>query len=131
MKDKFRMTKTEAPSLNGFIKDLGYPCENHEYATKDGYINSIIRIPGTKEVGAEPHVAGGKPVVIYQHGLMDCCAGIIADGEDSLGFQLVNKGFDLWLPNSRGNRYSREHMKSDDVPYYNVSKDADYWEFSF
>jgi hypothetical protein len=41
---------------------------------------------------------------------MDCCASIVADEEDSLGLRLVNHGFDLWMNNSRGNRYSRDHQ---------------------
>ena len=40
---------------------------------------------------------------------MDCCAAIVADEEESLGLRLVNHGFDLWMNNSRGNRYSRDH----------------------
>jgi len=63
--------------LNEYIESLGYPYENHEYMTEDGYINSIIRIPG-KDFEEAPKAK--KPVVIYQHGLMDSCASIIADG---------------------------------------------------
>ena len=48
--------------------------------------------------------------MIYQHGLLDCCVSIICDEEDSIGLRLVNKGVDLWLNNSRGNRYSRDHQ---------------------
>jgi len=102
------------PTVNGFVKDLGYPFEKHVYTTKDGYINNIIRIKGYADKG---FLGGGeetsKPVVIYQHGLLDSCAGIIADGEDSLGLKLVKAGYDLWLPNSRGNRYSKDHEKSE------------------
>ena len=74
-----------------------------------------------------------KPVVIYQHGFVDSCAGIICAGEDSLGLRLVNAGFDLWLANSRGNRYSKNHMNSDDELFARGFPDehAAYWAFSF
>lgn len=75
------------------------------YVTKDGYINSLYRIPGRK---GETNVKG-KPVVLYQHGLVDSCASILASEEESLGLKLVNLGYDLWMNNSRGNRYSKDH----------------------
>ena len=59
---------------------LGYPLERHHYHTKDGYINTVFRIfgpIGTKEGSSD----NSKPVVIYQHGLIDCGAGIICDEE--------------------------------------------------
>ena len=73
--------------------------------TEDGYINSVFRIPGPK---GTPTTIGkpkdstklNKPVIIYQHGFLDCGISIIADGEDSLGIKLVNLGYDLWMNNS-------------------------------
>lgn len=38
---------------------------------------------------------------------------------------LANKGYDIWLGNSRGNKHSRKHVK------YNPDKDKEFWEFSF
>ena len=39
----------KSSSLRRFIQEkLGYPLEKHFYTTKDGYINSVYRIPGVK-----------------------------------------------------------------------------------
>lgn len=83
-----------------------------------------MRIPGPKGSRYGPGAAAAGPVVIYQHGMLDCCAGIVCDGEDSLGLRLVNQGYDLWLPNSRGTRYSRANLDPEE-------DEGTYWEFSF
>ena len=71
-----------------------------------------------------------KPAVIYQHGLCDCCAGIVSDGEKSLGLRLVNAGFDLWMNNSRGNRYSRDHQWID-IQSRSSKATNDFFKYSF
>jgi lysosomal acid lipase/cholesteryl ester hydrolase len=43
----------------------------------------------------------------------------------SLPFLLANQGFDVWLGNNRGNKYSNKHVSLD------PAKNASYWEFSF
>lgn len=62
--------------------------------------------------------------MVYQHGLMDSGAGIFCDEERSLAFFLVDSGYDVWIANSRGSRYSKAHRFLDpNMP--------DYWDFSF
>ena len=42
-------TDSKKPTLRRFIVDrMGYQLEKHQYMTKDGYINSVYRIPGIK-----------------------------------------------------------------------------------
>jgi hypothetical protein len=51
IKDNIEQVKTDSkkPTLRRFIVErLGYPLEKHQYMTKDGYINSVYRIPGIK-----------------------------------------------------------------------------------
>ena len=61
---------------------------------------------------------------------MDSCAGILCKEEESLGLMLVNNGFDLWLPNSRGNIYSKDHQNFDEGPKKGKELD-NYWDYSF
>ena len=93
---------------------MGYVLEKHTYNTKDGYINTVFRIPAEKgchgTLGKKAHELVPKPVAVYQHGIIDSCVGIVCGEENSLGIQLVEAGFDLWLANSRGNRYSQDHQ---------------------
>ena len=61
---------------------------------------------------------------------MDCCGSVLVDKEDSLGIKLVNEGYDLWLPNSRGTWFSKDHEQAEEWAS-DPSSINTYWQFSF
>lgn len=82
--------------------------EKHVYQTDDGYINTVFRIQGNQS-----KQNSDNKVVIYNHGVTETCASILCDGKDSLGYQLVMDGYDLWMNNSRCSKLSRDHKEID------------------
>ncbi|XWS75814.1 hypothetical protein CRYUN_Cryun01aG0124400 [Craigia yunnanensis] len=91
-----------------------------QVTTKDGYILSMQRIP----VGRSGKTAD-KPPVLLQHGiLVDAAPWLLNSPEESLGFILADNGFDVWLANTRGTKYSRGHTSLS-------PNDSAYWEWSW
>lgn len=100
----------------------GYEPEFHRITTDDGYILGVVRIPKGKANLAND---GPKPAVLLQHGLLGSCTNFLTNSPDqSLAFILADAGYDVWLPNSRGNVYSREHKSLS-------PSNSKFWDFSW
>jgi pimeloyl-ACP methyl ester carboxylesterase len=82
-----------------FIKSHKIPLESHETTTQDGYILQILRL-----------VRKNAPVVFLQHGLFNSSSVWCTCGKSSLGFQLWEQGYDVWMGNNRGTQFSRKHV---------------------
>jgi len=109
-------------NITQMIASKGYPFEQHKVITPDGYILGVFRIPhGRNTLSATP----GRPVLL-QHGLLDSGTSWVMNFPDqSLGYILADAGYDVWIGNMRGSRYSRAHVK------YNPDHDEAFWDFSW
>jgi len=58
-------------------------------------------------------VQAWAPAVLMQHGLSSSADMWMKNGRHSPAFQLVNAGYNVFLGNNRGNKYSRKHKTLD------------------
>ena len=105
--------------------------------TGDGYLLGVHRLPfrkGEEHSGIQVNAGPGsvsKPVVYLHHGLlMNSEVWVcITEEERCLPYTLVNQGYDVWLGNNRGNKYSKKSTRHSPTStrFWNFSMD----EFAF
>ncbi|KAL2023551.1 hypothetical protein VTK56DRAFT_2159 [Thermocarpiscus australiensis] len=114
---------------------FGYTAEEHVVQTKDGYLLGLHRLAwrkGEEDMKVNRGPKGVKKRVVYLHHglLMNSEVWVcLTDEQRCLPFVLVEKGFDVWFGNNRGNKYSKKSIRwSPTSPqFWNFSMD----EFAF
>ncbi|XP_072948615.1 uncharacterized protein [Epargyreus clarus] len=93
----------------------GHPAEEHIVYTEDGYRLKIFHLRGSKKY---------LPILLF-HGFADSSDTWIIRGNESMAITLANAGFDVWLGNVRGNKYSQGHLS------LSIDLNPKYWNFTF
>ncbi|KUJ09789.1 alpha/beta-hydrolase [Mollisia scopiformis] len=114
---------------------FGYYAEEHVVQTGDGYLLGLHRLAwrkGEEEQKVNHGKDSIKKAVVYMHHglLMNSEVWVcLTEEERCLPFRLVEKGYDVWLGNNRGNKYSKKsiHHSPTDLPFWDFSMD----EFAF
>lgn len=108
----------ECPTIHEMCALFNISVEDHLVRTEDDYILTLHRIK--PKIGTE----NGK-VVYLHHGLLMCsdvwCCQV--DRNKNLPFVLHDLGYEVWMGNNRGNKYSTAHL-------YHAPKSNKFWDFS-
>lgn len=107
-----------ADDFSHTISDAGYRGESYMTKTDDGYILRMHRCLPKRH-------STFKGSTLLMHGLFRNSFDFISTGPKiALAYYLADNGYDVWLGNARGTKYSMEHEK-----HHHKSKD--FWKFSF
>lgn len=123
--------ETLPTTMKELVEGAGFPLEEHFVTTDDGYVLGLFRIPygrgqaRKKKERGQRRYADPRPPVLLLHGLLDSSAAwVLNSPSESLGFLLADAGYDVFLGNSRGNAFSRNHTGVQ-------PSSAAFWDFTF
>src|SRR5258708_7564023 len=138
------MRKKRQKDVFEMVKDLGYELEEHLATTEDGFILGIQRIKGAKGIFGDnerrlslpPSPAKSlssvsesasirkKPPILFISGCMLNSEVWFChkQPEFNLPIYLSEQGFDIWLLNRRGSKYSSRHL-------HRKPTEEGYWDF--
>jgi len=112
---------TPKTSIESYVHEVNpnITFETHFVETGDHYILQLHRLVGVSVPNK------GKGVVFLQHGILaSSWCWLANDPERSLAIQLWKEGYDVWLGNSRGNIFSRNHTSKS-------SHSKAFWDFTW
>jgi len=106
--------------MEEICQENGFGTESYTLVTPDDYVLSLYRIPGTF---SEMQQGVKKPAVLMMHA-QDCdmMEWVWNDSERANAFILARAGYDVWMGNNRGNKYSSAHLSLS-------PRDKAYWDY--
>ena len=115
--------KAAYPFMAAGMEEFGYVWESHKVTTDDNWVLTLYRIYGyleedgvTVTIPSELPENADKDPILAQHGAGGNGHGFAAatyNGEKNLFMRLVDRGYDVWVGNSRGSEYSNENTQDD------------------
>ncbi|XP_049876863.1 lipase 3-like [Pectinophora gossypiella] len=113
-------TDNEDAHLNAtqLLNKYQYAVDTHTIKTDDGYFLTLFRIQPKEQTLVQ------RPVVFLMHGLLGSADDWLLMGPGkSLAYLLADAGYEVWLGNARGSKYSRRHVSKHPAQ-------ADFWQYS-
>ncbi|EEB06993.2 triglyceride lipase-cholesterol esterase [Schizosaccharomyces japonicus yFS275] len=100
----------------------GYAVEEHFIRTSDGYLLCLHRIMPKIKPKQSP---SPRPPILFVHGLMMNSEVWVTNmkRKNNLPLVMCDEGYDVWLANLRGNKYSKKNSRY-------PSEKKDFWDFS-
>lgn len=104
-------------NITELARKYKYEIEEHTVVTEDGYILNIHRLP--------PKNGKNCGTIFLMHGILDSSDSWVLQGpNNALAYILADNGYDTWIGNARGNKYSDTHTKL-------TKNESEYWKFSW
>ncbi|KAG5667108.1 hypothetical protein PVAND_015107 [Polypedilum vanderplanki] len=108
----------QSDEVTKIITNSGYKAEVHKVKTIDDYELTVHQI-------LPQQIIDRKKCVFFMHGLFRNSADFLATGSQiALPYLLADHGFDVFLGNARGTKYSTKNFKYD-------NKSKEFWNFSW
>jgi len=106
-------------TLEQLCLENGYRSETYTLITDDGYVLTLSRIPGK----FTDNLSVAKPAVLMVHA-QDCdmLEWFWNDPNQANALILANAGYDVWMGNNRGSKYSMAHLTLS-------PQDHEFWDF--
>ncbi|CAI8604901.1 unnamed protein product [Vicia faba] len=118
-------TKQQPTLCEELVLPAGYPCSEYVIQTKDGFLLGLQRVSSSSSARIGYYSQESRPPVLLLHGLfMAGDAWFLNTPEQSLGFILADHGFDVWVGNVRGTRWSHGHISLSEKNRY-------FWDWSW
>lgn len=117
MSNKCGLSDFESLFFNEEVDRRHYDISSHYITTKDNFKLMMfhVRLTPIQQLKLPKSLQNNyKKKLLLIHEFAGSSDSWFYNGKNSMGFFLLSQGFDVWVANNRGNKYSSESLK--DIP---------------